>query len=412
MDFSLDADAETLQRSVLEFATKEFASSSAAARNATGFDQRGWDKCADFGLQALPITERYGGLGKDLGACAVALEALGRGCRDGGLLFSLCVQLGTGALPVMHYGTDAQKNRYLPGMAAGYLVGGHAMPEAGIDSSDARTAVRAIPTDAGYALRGVERFASNASCAHVFLVFASEPSGPASAENSDASEPLTAFLVARDTPGLTIGASHSAMGLGHSLIGELSFDDCQVPRSAVLGQPGAGMEIFAARFRWFLCCLLATTLGRMERQLHEAREYAQNRQQFGKPIGAFQTVAHRLADMKMRVEMARLLVHRLAWSEARNLVNRPGTDGWATSSGVLDADLFAAIGRLFIGQAYISSSRDAIQLHGGYGFMAEAGVASDLHDALGYHAIGGMADAQRDMIARMLGVGDSRLREP
>ena len=392
MDFSLGTDLLEFQHLVRGFVKREFDPGEGGRQQGSGFNRQGWDKCADFGIQALPITERYGGLGKDLLACVVAMEELGYGCRDGGLLFSLCCHIGTCALPIQLMGTDAQKNTYLPGMAAGYLIGGHPIADLGTPTEGARTPIRATRTGTGFSLRGTIRHAANASVANVFTVFAVTDGGPADDPGNPNAprQGLTAFLVNRDEAGVHIGTPKPSMGLGGSLIAELSFDDCQVPETAVLGAVDGAQELLSARFRWQMVCLLACALGRMERQLDASLHFAGERHQFGRNIGEFQAVSHRLADMKMRVELSRLLLHKTAWMENRGQ----------------DSLMYAAIAKLFVGAGYVASSRDAIQIHGGYGYMTESGVERDLRDAMGSHAYAGASDVQRDIIAHLLGVGE------
>jgi alkylation response protein AidB-like acyl-CoA dehydrogenase len=309
------------------------------------------------------------------------MEALGYGCRDGGLLFGVNAQLWSVLMPILRFGTEEQRSRYLPRLCAGELIGAHGMsePDSGSDAFSLRTVARKEGDD--YILNGAKTFVSNAPVADLFLVFATLD--PAKGVLG-----LTAFLVERGYPGFQVGKHIEKMGLKTSPMAELVFEDCRVPGRNRLGREGRGALIFNDSMDWERGFLLATCLGSMERQLETCLSYVQGRKQFGKPVGEFQSVANRLVDMKMRLEAARLLVYRLAWARQQDK---------ATAAD-------AAMAKLFLSESWVQSCLDAVQVHGGYGYMTEYEVERDLRDAVGSTLYSGTSEIQRNLIARSLGL--------
>jgi alkylation response protein AidB-like acyl-CoA dehydrogenase len=199
---------------------------------------------------------------------------------------------------------------------------------------------------------------------------------------------VTAFLVEAGTPGFKAGTKFDKMGLRTSPIGELVFTDLDVPAEAVLGTVGAGSALFTASMDWERICLFAAHVGAMERLLETSIGYARTRTQFGQAIGKFQAVGHRIADMKVQLEAARLLVYRAAWrlGNTRN------------------ASLDAAMAKLFVSESLVQSALATVQIHGGYGFMTEYEVERALRDAVGSTIYSGTSEMQRNIIARWLGL--------
>lgn len=199
---------------------------------------------------------------------------------------------------------------------------------------------------------------------------------------------MTGFLVDMDTPGVEVSKPLEKLGLKTSPTGELTLEDCRVPKTALLGRPGQGSAIFNAEMEWERSCLFASHVGAMRHQLDVCVEYARDRKQFGEPIGSFQAISHKLADMRMRVELADLILHKVAWLKAQGK----------------RAQSEAAIAKLFVSESYLASSLDAIQIHGGYGFMSEYEIDRDLRDAIGGRIYSGTSEIQRNIIAKFLEV--------
>jgi len=382
MDFALSEEQKLLRANVVRFAREALSPGAAERDRDQAFSRELWKKCAEIGIQGLPVPEEYGGSGFDPLSCAIALEALGYGCKDGGLVFSLCAHLLSCVVPLWKHGSEAQKKRYLRGLCDGTLVGVHAMTEPGSGSDAFALRTRAEPDGEGFRINGTKTFISNGPVADLVIVFAM--TDPQKGYHGG----VTAFLVERGTPGFSAGAKFEKMGLRSSPIGELVFDGVRVPRAAVLGGVGAGSAIFTDSMDWERICLFASHVGAMERLLETAVAYARTRTQFGQAIGKFQAVSHRLADMKVQLEAARLLVYRAAWrlEHARN------------------ASLDASIAKLFVSESLVQSALGAVQVHGGYGFMTEYEVERALRDAVGSTLYSGTSEMQRNIIARWLGL--------
>ena len=381
MDFDLTPEQRQFRDAVAEFARREL-NNDVAERDRTGtFSRSAWERCAGFGLQGLPVPEDYGGSGADATTIMAALEGLGYGCTDNGLIFSLNAQMWSCELPLVTFGTEKQKREYLPRLCDGSLIAGHCMSEPGAGSDAFSLATKAEADGDAYVLNGSKTFVTNAPESGLFLVFATT-------DRTRGIGGLCAFLVERDTPGLTLGTPISKMGLRTSPMSEVFFDGCRVEREQLLGEPGAGMALFNSSMRWERGCILAASVGTMQRQLERTVEYARERHQFGRPIGENQAVSHRLVEMKLRLETARLLVYQLAW-----LIDA----GRSTS-------LESALTKLHLSESFVASSLDALQIHGGYGYMTEYELERDLRDAIGSRIYSGTSDIQRNLIARQLGL--------
>ncbi len=381
MDFELTEEQRSLRQSVVEFARRELNEDVVRRDKAATFSREAWTKCADLGLLGLPVPKEYGGVGADALTTVLALEALGYACIDNGLVFSLNAQMWACETPIVHFGSDEQKHRYLPGLCDGSLLAAHGMSEPGSGSDAFGLATTADRTDAGYVLSGTKTFVTNAPEADLHVVFAT-------VDRTLGFAGVTAFLVDKGTPGLSVGKPLSKMGLRTSPMSEVILESCEVPPEAVLGEPGGGMAVFNSSMVWERSCILASAVGAMERQLEQSVVYAQERRQFGTPIGTFQAVAHKLVDMKIRLETARLLLYRLGW--------------------LLDSDrpaaLDSALVKLYLSDSYLRSSLDALQVHGGYGYMTEYELEREVRDAVGSRLYSGTSEIQYNIAARSMGL--------
>ena len=384
MDFSWSDEQRKFRQTVVDFARREL-NEGVRERDAEGrFPRDLWQKCAEFGILALPLPEAYGGSGSDALTTTLAMEALGYGCADQGFLFSLHAHMWAVEIPLLHFGTDAQKERYLPRLADGTWVAAHGISEPNSGSDAFAMATTAERRGDRYVLNGAKTFVTNAPVADLFLAFAT-------IDKKKGMWGVTGFLIERDTPGLTIGKPIEKMGLTTSPMGEMIFENCAVPAENVLGQVGQGSAIFNHSMGWERSCILASTVGAMERQLETSIKYAQDRRQFGKPIGNFQLVASRIVDMKVRLETCRLLLYRAAWTQA--------------GGGMSPLD--AAMAKLYISECAVASALDAIQVHGGYGYMKEFELERELRDMIGGRLYSGTSEIQRLVVARNLGLATS-----
>ncbi len=381
MDFSLTAEQRELKEAAAAFAREKLNQDLAKREEAGEFPMEAWQACARFGIQGLPVPAELGGGGSDILTTVLVMEALGYGCGDNGLIFSLNAQMWSLQLPLVKFGTPAQRQAYLPRLISGEIIGVHAMtePDSGSDAFSMRTRVERQGDS--YVLNGTKLYITNAPVSDVVLVFAVHPGRPKPTD-------ISAFLVDKGTPGFTVSRNLDKMGLRTSPMGEVVLVDCVVPAEQRLGPEGAGSVIFNSSMGWERSCILAGALGAMQRQLEMSVEYARARKQFGQAIGKFQSVANKVADMYLRLEASRLLIYQAAW------LAQQGQPAVAE----------AAAAKLFASEAWVQSSLDAIQIHGAYGYMKEAGIERDLRDAVAGTIYSGTSEIQRVILARMLGL--------
>jgi len=382
MDFGWTDEQLARRAAACGFAQRELGDETLVERDHEGrFARELWERCARFGILGLSVPAEFGGAELDLPTAMLVMEGLGEGCPDNGLAFALNAQLWTVQRPIVRFGSDAQKQRYLPGLCNGTLLGAHALTEPDAGSDAFSLTMRAERRGDAYVLNGTKCLVTLAPVADVALVFAS--TNPAAGKWG-----VSAFVVERTTPGVRASEMQHKMGLRTVPIGELHFEDCVVPESARLGPEGAGVSIATHSLEVERCCILASQLGAMERQLQRSIEYTRSRKQFGQAIGKFQSVSNRVADMKVRLETARLLLYKVAW-----LVERGQP-----------AMMEAAMLKLYLSEAFVESGMDAIRIHGGVGYLSETGVERDLRDAVGGVLYAGTSDIQRNIIARLLGL--------
>ena len=379
--FDLLPEWQQLQDSAIEFARQTLGGSRLEADRDEVFDRAGWDACGRFGVFGMPIPQRYGGLELGLSPLLAVMEGLGFGTRDQGLLFSINAHLWTNSIPILLYGTDDQRQRFLPRLTSGEWVGanGATEPDAGSDIFSMRT--RAVRDGDHYVLTGTKTFVTNAPVADVAVVYATvDPKLGATG--------ITAFIVDRQMDGLVISRPFDKMGLRTSPMAEMIFEGCRVPVANRLGREGRGVLVFESSMEWERGCILATCLGVMRRQLEACIAHAQTRKQFGKAIGKFQAIANKIVDMKVRLETCRPLVYRI---------------GQLKDAGRA-AMQEAAIAKLHVSDCFVKSSLDAIQIFGGYGYMRDQEIERDLRDAVGSTIYSGTNEIQRNIIAGSLGL--------
>lgn len=382
MDFELTEDQERRRHALVEFAREELNDDVVGRDARQEFPREAWRRCAAFGILGLPVPAAYGGSDADPVTMALAMESLGYGCEDNGLLFALNAQMWSCQIPIVRFGTETQRLRYLPGLCDGSLVAGHAMTEPGSGSDAFSLTTTATDDGDDYVLEGSKAFVTNAPVADVLVVFATTEPGTGFAG-------IRAFLVDLPSPGLTIGPPASKMGLRTALMGDVVLRSCRVPSDHVLGRPGSGLAVFNCAMEWERSLILACSVGTMQRQLERCLRYAKDRRQFGQPIGTFQAVSDKLVDMKLRLETSRLLLYQLAWSMSTG-----------RSTG-----LESALTKLHVSESFVANSLDAVQVHGGLGYLSDTGVERDVRDAIAGRIYSGTSEIQRSIVARHMGLG-------
>ncbi len=379
MDFAFSADQKAWHDAAVRFAKDELIDDVIGRDERREFWREGWRRCARLGIQGLPVPREFGGQGRDLPVTIAAMEGLGYGCPDGGLIFAINASTWTNTIPILRYGTDDQKRRWLPGLCDGTLVGanGASEPEAGSDIFS----MRATAEWRGdrWILNGRKTWVTSGPVADLYVCYATT-------DPSRGILGINAFIVPRETPGFRVVREIPKLGVRTVPMGELAFEGCEVPADALLGREGRGAEVFNCSMEWERGAILAGALGTMRRQLERCIEHARRRKQFGKPIGKFQSVANKIVDMKVRLETSRPLVYKIGWLKAQGL----------------DATLEAATAKLHVSDCFVKNSLDAIQIFGASGYATETGIERDLRDSVGSTIYSGTNEIQRNIIAQHL----------
>jgi alkylation response protein AidB-like acyl-CoA dehydrogenase len=342
-----------------------------------------WKRCADRGIHGVMVPTEFGGSGADLATTLLTLEGLGHGCRDNGLAYAICSQMLSTQETLVRFANDAQQREWIPRLITGDAIGAFAItePDSGSDAySLTTTALRR--DDGSYVLNGHKAYITLASRCAFVIVFASTKPGAGAWG-------LSAFLVRADLDGVERLANRDKMGMRTTPFGDITLTDVVVPASAMIGREGAGAAIFNAVLQVERSFVFATQVGAMQRQLEATIAYASERRQGGQAIGNYQAVAHRIADMKQRHETARLMLYRAAMASVTGR-------GFAMS---------AALAKLTASEAGLDAALSASMVHGAKGYVSEFEVERDLRDAIGGLVYSGTSDIQRNIIARLLGLG-------
>jgi alkylation response protein AidB-like acyl-CoA dehydrogenase len=378
MDFSKTPEQIDLQKRIIQFAQAELDDDLVARDKNSQFSESNWKKCADFGIVGLAVPKEYGGSGADHLTVSLAMEAFGYGCRDNGLALAINAQR-TVQYPIIAYGTPEQKKKYLPGLADGSIIGVQAITEAQAGSDIYSMKARAEIVEDGYLINASKKFITLGPNADLALVFAS-------LDPDMGKWGITSFLVEMDAPGISISPNREKMGLRTAPIGEINFENCLIPSEKLFGQEGSGVGISRSTFEYERFTIIPNHIGAMQYQLEQAVDYAKQRKQFGKPISQFQSVSNRLANMKLRLETARLLLYKAAWLKDQDQ----------------DVMMEACLVNLHLAESFVESSLDALRIHGGNGYLSDFEVERDLRDAVGTTIYAGTSDIQRNIIAKLL----------
>jgi len=308
-------------------------------------------------------------------------QALGRSCKDSGLVHALATQLISG-LQILLFGSEEQKFGLLPNLASGKHIYAQAItePDSGSDAFAMRTV--AVRNGESFILNGTKTFITNGPICDCALVFAI--SDPAKRTLGG----YSCFHVSASNPGFSRGKPMEKLGLRTLTNGELIFNDCHVPSSALIGREGQGAIVFSEAMEWERTLIPACLLGEMERVLEDTIRYAKEREAFGKSIADFQAVSHKIAKMKMNAELGRLALYQAATS--KNNRRR--------------AALETSVAKYFISESLKQACLDAVQIHGGYGYMTEYEIERDLRDSIASTIYSGTSEMQANIIARLAGL--------
>jgi alkylation response protein AidB-like acyl-CoA dehydrogenase len=381
LDPDLPEELQLLQQTLRDYVRDHVAPYAAKYDESESFPEIPWKKAAELGLGAVTIPEEYGGTAMGNLAASVVVEEVSRVCPSTAV--TLSVHNSLVAAPVAKWGSDALKKKYLPRMATGELLGAYALSEAeaGTDAANQRT--RAVKKGERYVIDGAKLWISSATHAGIFIVFARTSDPP---DGGHRSRGVTAFLVERGTPGLKVGKKEEKLGIRASPTTELLLDQCEVPVENVLGTLEQGFHVAMDTLDGGRIGIASQAIGITQGCLDASVKYARERQQFGRPIGDFQAIQWKIAEMATQLDAARLLTRRAA---------RIRDTGAACAKE-------AAMAKLFASQLANRAADDAVQIHGSAGYSREYIVERLFRDARITEIYEGTTEAQRLVIARQL----------
>lgn len=379
LDFELNKEQTMIRKMVRDFAENVIKPRTLEIDIKAEFPVDIFEQMGELGLMGIPFPEEYGGSGGDMLSYALAVEEVGRVCGSTGLSYAANVSLG--ASPIYYFGNEEQKRRYLEPIASGKALASFGLTEPNAGSDAGGTKTTAVLDGDEYIINGEKCFITNASYARTITVTA------VTGKNEHGKNIISAILVPADTEGLTITSGYDKMGVRGSDTAEIVLDNVHVPKENLLGDPDKGFKQFLYTLDGGRISIAALGLGIAQASLEKALAYAKERTQFGKSISKFQAIQFKLADMSMEVELARNMVYKAAWLKDQH---KPFTKE-------------AAYAKLFATETAFRAANQAIQIHGGYGYMREYEVERYLRDAKLLEIGEGTSEVQRMVIARQLG---------
>ncbi len=378
MNFDLTSEQTMIKRTIREFAEEEVAPGAIERDKTKQFPTEIFKQLGELGMLGLPFPEEYGGAGADTVSFAIVTEELSRACASTGITYSAHISLG--GAPINLFGTEEQKQKYLTPICTGESLGAFGLtePNAGSDAGGTQTTAKEV--DGEYIINGSKNFITNASYAkHLAMT--------AITGNIDGKKEITAIIVPTDAPGFTVIDNYEKMGLNASNTTQLVMEDVHVPVENLLGKKGEGFKQFLVTLDGGRIGIGAMAVGVAQAAYEKALQYAKERQQFGRPISQFQAIQFKLADMAMKIELARNMVYKAAWLKDQG---RPFSKE-------------ASMCKLYASEIAMEVADQAVQIHGGYGYMREYEVERYMRDAKLLEIGEGTSEVQRMVIARLIG---------
>ena len=377
MDFDLTPEQELIRETVRTFARERVEPVAADLDSSGSFPYELVSELGELGLMGLPIPEQYGGAGGDIVSYAIAIEELTR--IDSSVAITVAAHTSLGTMPILLYGSDEQKERWLPDLASGRKLAAFGLTEADAGSDAGATRTTAELRDGSWVVNGSKLFITNAGTDVTWGVTITARTG---------ADEISNLVVENGTPGYTISAPMKKLGWRASDTRELAFEDCAVPEGNLLGPRGEGFRQFLEILDGGRISVAAMGVGLAQGAYDLAFAYAQEREQFGKPIASFQAIRFKLADMATEIEAGRALVHKAAWLKDQG---RP----FARE---------AAMAKLYTGELSNRVANSALQIHGGFGYMDEAAISRLYRDQKILEIGEGTNEVQRMVIARHIGL--------
>lgn len=378
LNFDLTEEQQMIKKMMRTFADEEVAPGAIERDRTKAFPEKIFKKLAEMGMMGLPFPEEFGGSGADTTSFAIVTEALSRACASTGITYSAHISLG--GAPLHLFGTEAQKKQYLPPICAGESFGAFGLTEANAGSDAGGTQTTAKEDGDDFVINGSKVYITNASYAKYLAI-------TAITDVKKGKKEISAIIVPTKASGFTIRDHYDKMGLNASNTTELIFDNVRVPKENLLGRRGEGFKQFLVTLDGGRIGIGAMAVGIAQAAFERSLQYAKERKQFGKTLSEFQVTQFKLADMALKIELARNMVYKAAWLKD---AGRPFTKE-------------AAMCKLYASKIAMEVSNEAIQIHGGYGYMKEYEVERYMRDAKLLEIGEGTSEIQRMVIARMIG---------
>jgi alkylation response protein AidB-like acyl-CoA dehydrogenase len=378
MNFDLTTEQKLIQKTIREFAEAEVAPGAEQRDKEKQFPLEIFKKLADLGIMGLPFPEKYGGGGADTISFAIVVEELSRACGSTGITYSAHVSLG--GAPIYLFGTEEQKQKYLVPICTGESFGAFGLTEPNAGSDAGGTQTEAVEDGEDFIINGNKCYITNASYAkHLALT--------AITGRKDGQKEISAIMVPTNAEGFTVIDNYEKMGLHASNTTELVLEDVRVPQENLLGKRGEGFKQFLVTLDGGRIGIGAMAVGIAQAAYERALQYAKERKQFGKSLSSFQAIQFKLADMAMKIELARNMVYKAAWlkDQGRKFTKE------------------ASMCKLYASEICMEVSSQAVQIHGGYGYMREYQVERYMRDAKLLEIGEGTSEVQRMVIAREVG---------
>ena len=377
MDFRLSKEQEMIRTMVAEFAEREIKPKAQEIDETGEFPSENIKKMAKLNLLGLPIPNEYGGAGVDTVSYVLAVEEVSKQCASTGVIMSVHTSVGT--YPIYLFGTEDQKQKYVPPLAKGERIGAFALTEPSAGSDAAGVQTTAVLKGDQYILNGSKIFITNGSVAGSVVVMAMT-------DKSKGHRGISAFIVERDTPGFTYGSLEKTMGMIGSDTSELVFEECKIPKENLLAKEGMGFKIAMKALDAGRIGIAAQALGIAEAAMEESIKYSKEREQFGRPIASFQAIQWMIANMATEIEAARMLIYNAAQQKDKG--ERYSNE--------------AAMAKLYASETAMRATTKALQIHGGYGYIKDYPVERFFRDAKITEIYEGTSEIQRLVIASSL----------
>lgn len=380
MEFGFTEEQLMFRDSVFRYAKKEIVPLVEQADLKSEFSSEVWKKLGDMGLLGLPFPEELGGSGADVVTCCLSGEALGHAGVDQGHLLALGAHTYLCTDTIFKHASEQQLKKYIPKLASGEWIGCMGLTEPGAGSDAASLQATAVKKGDRWVLNGSKTFITNAPVCNVCVVYAT-------VDKKLKHNGITAFIVENGTPGFSTGEPFHKMGVRASSTSEVFFDNCEIPEENLLGEVGKGFEYTHETLSWDRSALLAPFVGAIQFAIEECTKYSQDRVQFEKPINSFQAIQHKLADLRIIKEAARMAVYRVACDK---------------DSGKPLNHMHTSIAKAVVGDMGMKAASESVQIFGGYGYIHDYPIERFLRDAKLGQIGGGTSEVQRFIISRIL----------